>query len=576
MCSETPLLSCNLPGIEHSSRQFNFNAMAVPNHNEVTVKAKCEPSFEAEATDTPPATAPQLKPLSWVLVMIALLTSLFLFALDNTIVANVQPDIIGTLGEIEKLPWVSVAFALGGIATDLPWGQVYGHFENKSLFLGSVLVFEVGSAVCGAAPTLNAFIIGRAICGVGGMGIYLGVINMVSALTTEVQRPMYMGLVGLTWGIGTILGPIIGGAFADNSAATWRWSFYINLCIGGAVAPIYVFVIPRLDPRAGPAGTTTTTTLLSRTKSLDALGGILSAGAITTLIMGISFGGSLYAWKSATIIALFITSLALWSLFVAQQAFSICTSPSTRLFPTPLLRHSPEMNILFVQMALAQIPVMLPIYFLPLLFQFAKGDSALQSGVHLLPFVLILVFAVMLNGALMAQFGFYMPWYLLGSILALVGSALLYTISAETSTARIFGYSVLTAFGAGLYSQAGFAVAQVKVPSAQLSQAVAYIGVGQIGGIALALTLAESIFLNQATARISTLLPEESRSDIQAAILGAKAELFGRLGAVVSRQVLDAIVRSLNDVFVMMIVASGLSVLLAGGLKRERLFGLKG
>jgi hypothetical protein len=406
------------------------------------------------------------------------------------------------------------------------------------------------------------------------MGIYLGVINMVSALTTEIQRPMYMGLVGLTWGIGTILGPIIGGAFADNSAATWRWSFYINLCIGGAVAPIYVFVIPRLDPRAGTA--VTTTTLLSRTKSLDALGGILSAGAITTLIMGISFGGSLYAWKSATIIALFITSLALWTLFVAQQAFSIGTSPSTRLFPTPLLRHSPEMNILFVQMALAQIPVMLPIYFLPLLFQFAKGDSALQSGVHLLPFVLILVFAVMLNGALMAQFGFYMPWYLLGSILALVGSALLYTISAETSTARIFGYSVLTAFGAGLYSQAGFAVAQVKVSPAQLSQAVAYIGVGQIGGIALALTLAESIFLNQATARISTLLPNESRGDIQAAILGAKAELFGRLGAAVSRRVLDAIVRSLNDVFVMMIVASGLSVLLAGGLKRERLFRLKG
>ncbi|KAL3483364.1 efflux pump antibiotic resistance protein [Aspergillus germanicus] len=547
--------------------------MAVSDPNEVTVKAKCEPGSEAEATDTPAATPPQLKPLSWVLVIIALLTSLFLFALDNTIVANIQPDIIDTLGEIEKLPWVSVAFALGGIATDLPWGQVYSHFEHKSLFLGSVLVFEVGSTVCGAAPTLNAFIIGRAICGVGGMGIYLGVINMISALTTEVQRPMYMGLVGLTWGIGTILGPIIGGTFADNSAATWRWSFYINLCIGGAVAPIYVFVIPSLDPRAGSAGTTT---LRSRAKSLDTLGAILSGGAITTLIMGISFGGSLYAWKSATIIALFITSLVLWALFVAQQAFSIGTSPSTRLFPIPLLRHSPEMNILFVQMALAQIPVMLPIYFLPLLFQFTKGDSALQSGVHLLPFVLILVFAVMLNGALMAQFGFYMPWYLLGSILALVGSALLYTISAETSTTRIFGYSVLTAFGAGLYSQAGFAVAQVKVSPAQLSQAVAYIGVGQIGGIALALTLAESIFLNQATARISTLLPDESRSDIQAAILGAKAELFGRLDAAVSGRVLDAIVRSLNDVFAMMIVASGLSVLLAGGLKRERLFGLKG
>ncbi|KAL3466164.1 efflux pump antibiotic resistance protein [Aspergillus heterothallicus] len=533
--------------------------MAVRDSGVVAVEAK--PNTNTEGT-TPPA---QLKPISWVLVIIALLTSLFLFALDNTIVANVQPDIIDTLGEIEKLPWVSVAFALGGIATDLPWGQVYGHFESKSLFLASVVVFEVGSAVCGAAPTFNSFIVGRAICGVGGMGIYLGVINMVSALTTEAQRPMYMGLVGLTWGVGTILGPIIGGAFAD-SPATWRWSFYINLCIGGAVAPIYIFIIPRSDPR--PA----TDSLLTRAKSLDLLGTLLSFGAITTLIMAISFGGSLYAWSSGQSIGLFVASVALWLLFLLQQFHSIATLPENRLFPVPILTHSPEMNILFAQMALAQIPVMLPIYFLPLLFQFAKHDSALTSGVHLLPFVLVLVFAVMLNGALMANLGYYMPWYMLGSILALIGSALLYTITPTTSSANIFGYSVLTAFGAGLYSQAGFAVAQVKVSPRLLAQAVAYIGVGQIGGIALALTVAESIFLNTATVRIEGILPGEARRDIQGAILGAKAEVFGELGEVQSERVLGAIVRSLNDVFVMMIVAAGLSVVLAAFLKRERLF----
>ncbi|KAL3477159.1 major facilitator superfamily domain-containing protein [Aspergillus californicus] len=452
------------------------------------------------------ASAPQqLKPLSWFLVVFSLLVALFLFALDNTIVANVQPNIIDTLGEIEKLPWISVAFAMGAIATDLPWGQAYGHFDNKALFLASVIIFEVGSAVCGAAPTFNALIIGRTICGIGGIGIYLGVMNMVSALTSETQRPIYLGIVGLTWGIGTILGPIIGGAFADSSAS-WR-------CRSPGIH------------------------ILTRVQSLDIIGTILSAGAICSLA---------------------------FSLFV--------TSPENRLFPVSLIR-SWEMNILFAQTASAQVLVMVPIYFLPLIFQFAHNDSALESGVHLLPFVLVLVFAVMLNGAAMAQLGFYMAWYLLGNVLALVGSALLYTIDLSTSQARISGYSVITAFGTGLYSQASFPVAQVKAPASQLFQAVSFIGVGQVGGIALALTLSNSIFLNRATNGIAGILPGRATGEIQQAITGVRASSFAELTAEQSERVLRVIIGSIDDVFVLMVTAAALSVVLAGFLKRERLFG---
>ncbi|PWY80060.1 efflux pump antibiotic resistance protein [Aspergillus eucalypticola CBS 122712] len=508
------------------------------------------------------------KPLTWFLVVFSLLAALFLFALDNTIVANVQPAIIGTLGEIEKLPWISVAFALGAIATDLPWGQIYGHFNNKFLFLASVVIFEVGSAVCGAAPTMNALIVGRAICGIGGMGIYLGTVNMVSALTTEAQRPLYLGFVGLTWGIGTILGPIIGGAFADNTSATWRWSFYINLCIGGLAAPVYFWLLPQTaSPRPGQS-------LLTRLWALDVVGMVLSAGAITSLIMAISFGGSMYAWGSGRIIGLFVCSGVLWLLFIGQQAWSLGLRPEAqgqRLFPTTLVR-SWEMDVLFAQMASAQVLVMVPIYFLPILFQFAHNDSALASGVHLLPFVLVLVVAVMLNGALMAQLGYYMPWYLVGACLALAGSALFYTVGPDTSSARLYGYSVLTAFGVGCYSQAGFPVAQVKVSPAKLTQAVAFIGVGQVGGIALALTISNTIFLNKATSRISTILPQQSRSTIQQAISGVRAELFSSLSVAQRQRVVAAIVSSVDDVFVLMIAAAALSVVLALVMKRERLF----
>ncbi|KAL5040885.1 hypothetical protein BDW71DRAFT_213607 [Aspergillus fruticulosus] len=503
------------------------------------------------------------KPVSWFLIVFSLLAALFLFALDNTIVANVQPDIIDTLGEIEKLPWISVAFAVGAIATDLPWGQAYVHFDSKALFLANVVIFETGSAVCGAAPTFNALIVGRAICGIGGIGIYLGVVNMVSAMTTEAQRPLYLGFVGLTWGIGTIPGPIIGGAFADSSA-TWRWSFYINLCIGGVVAPVYLFLIPSTHQRPDDP-------FLERVRSLDILGTILSAGAVASLIMGISFGGILYGWNTGQIIGLFACSTVLWLLFILQQAFCIATSPEARLFPMSLIR-SWGMDILFAQTASAQVLVMLPIYFLPLVFQFAQGESALTSGVDLLPFVLVLVFAVMLNGALMAQFGYYMPWYLLGSVLALVGSALLYTIDPSTSQARIFGYSVLVALGTGMYSQASFPVAQVKAPTSQLFQSVAFIGVGQVGGSALALSISNTIFVNRATSRIAQILPGQERREIQQAISGVRATFFTELTEDQAGRVIEMIIGGINDVFIMMVAAAAFSVILAAFLRTERLF----
>ncbi|KAI1147628.1 major facilitator superfamily-domain-containing protein [Nemania diffusa] len=519
---------------------------------------------DATQLNGPSAEAPpirKLKPLSWFFVVFSLLAALFLFALDNTIVANVQGKIIHTFGGIEKLPWISVAFALGAVATNLLWGQLFSHFDGKPLFLVGLIIFEAGSALCGAAPSLNALIGGRAVCGIGGMGIYLGTLNMVSALTTEQERPMYLGFVGLTWGIGTILGPIIGGSFADSSA-TWRWSFYINLVIGGVAAPVYLFLLPVTDPKPG-------LNLTSRVKSLDFAGAILSAGAITTLVMGIAFGGSVYSWHSGQTIALFVTTGILWLAFIVQQRLCLLVKPENRLFPTSLVK-SWEMDILFAQVASAQVVVTVPIYFIPLYFQFAKAETALRSGVQLLPFVLPLVFAVMVNGSVMAQLGYYMPWYLIGSALALAGSVLLYTIHVDTREASVYGYSVLTAFGVGLFSQAGFAVAQMKALPQQMTQAVAFIGIGQVGGITLALLISNSIFLNESTKAIATILPGEPKDVIQQAISGFGSSFFNSLTSDERRDVLNAIVESIDKTFITVITASALSLVLSIFMKRER------
>lgn len=159
--------------------------------------------------------------IRWVIVVFAILSSTFLFALDNTVVADVQPQIVLQFDAITDIAWLGVAFIMAATATNLLFGQLYSHLKPKWLYIGSVVVFEVGSAVCGAAPTMDALIVGRALCGLGGIGMYLGVMTLIAATTTMQERPAYIASIGLTWGLGTVLGPVVGGAFADSSA-TWR------------------------------------------------------------------------------------------------------------------------------------------------------------------------------------------------------------------------------------------------------------------------------------------------------------------------------------------------------------------
>ncbi|MCJ1296279.1 hypothetical protein MMC34_007845 [Xylographa carneopallida] len=115
------------------------------------------------------------------------------------------------------------------------------------MFSAGLVVFEVGSAVCGAAPSMAALIVGRLIC---GLGIYTGAMNLLSLMTMEEQRPMYRGVFGFNSGLGTILGPVIDGALAA-SAAMWRWCFYLNLCIGAIACPVYILLVPAQFPRPG-------------------------------------------------------------------------------------------------------------------------------------------------------------------------------------------------------------------------------------------------------------------------------------------------------------------------------------
>ncbi|KAG9233585.1 major facilitator superfamily domain-containing protein [Amylocarpus encephaloides] len=167
--------------------------------------ADVDPEKSEQQTETTEELPPRdINGWKWVVVVLSILSSTFLFALDNTIVADIQPVIVLHFNDVKNLTWLS--------------GKIFGQFNAKWTYILCVVLFELGSAVCGAAPSMDALIIGRAICGVGGSGMYVGVMTLLAATTTINERPMYIGGTGFTWGLGTVLGPVIGGGFSDSSA----------------------------------------------------------------------------------------------------------------------------------------------------------------------------------------------------------------------------------------------------------------------------------------------------------------------------------------------------------------------
>lgn len=216
--------------------------------------------------------------------------------------------------------------------------------------------------------------------------------------------------------------------------------------------------------------------------------------------------------------------------------------------------------------------VFIPIYMLPTFFQFTRNDSALEAGVRLLPLIIIMIFAVIANGAILSAYGYYMPWYTAGGLLSLTGGALLYTVDINTSIARVYGYSVVLGFGCGLFTQTSFSVAQAIVAPELIASAVGFITCAQVSGVTIALAIANSVFLNKSQDSISAILPNVPTAEIQQAISGAGSDFVKSLSADVRAEVLEAIVDAMSKTYILVITAGALAAVLSLAMKRERLF----
>lgn len=359
------------------------------------------------------------------------------------------------------------------------------------------------------------------------------------------------------------IGPPIGGAFAV-SAAGWRWSFYFNLILVGVTLPVFVFILPSRKTSASYQ------TLWHHAHCIDFIGSLLFACALSLGVTALSVAGALYPWSNGRIIALFCCSGVFWILFFVQQLSATFTTKEDRILPIHILL-SWEMWILIIQTGCAISMLFITIFYIPLYFQFVRGESALHAAVDLLPFLFTSVTAMLISGRLITNFGYYKLWFIAGSSLALIMSVCLYTLEISTPHGKIYAYLIFGGIGTGLYAMNAGPLMAAIVAKENIADASTIFGcVDTICG-AISVGVANCIFINRATASIQNILPDTPRAIVREAIAGVGASLTNQLPPSVRTAVLQAALGAIKDVWVQMIATAALSFVLSFLLRNKKL-----
>ena len=232
-------------------------------------------------------------------IVLALVLSIFLVSLDMTIVATAIPRITDDFHSLSDVGWYGSAFFLTVGAFQSTWGKAYKYFPLKTTFLVSIFIFEIGSLICAVAQNSVTLIVGRAIAGLGGAGIGSGAYTIIAFAAPPRQRPAFTGILGAVYGVSSVVGPLIGGAF--TSEVTWRWCFYINLPIGGLSAAIILLTF-----QTPAASKPEEATWREKVLQMDPAGTMVILGAIICYILALQWGGTTKSWGDRDVVGCFV------------------------------------------------------------------------------------------------------------------------------------------------------------------------------------------------------------------------------------------------------------------------------
>ncbi|CAO2650657.1 Nn.00g019490.m01.CDS01 [Neocucurbitaria sp. VM-36] len=514
---------------------------------------------DGEPDEEPEDESKYLSGFKLAILSVGLCLTTFVIALDNTIIATAIPKITSVFNSLEDVGWYGSSYLLTTTSLQPSFGKVYTYFDVKYTYLSALLIFEVGSIICAAANSSSMFIVGRAIAGAGAAALYSGGMTIIGFSVPLRKRAIYIAALSSMFGIASVVGPILGGAFTDR--LSWRWCFWINLPFGAVSLAVVFFFFTNPERQYNHL------TVKERLKNIDIAGAIFLICAIVSLLLALQWGGFTYTWSNSKVWGTLLGFGLILAVFISIQIYQ----KDRATIPIRVFKQR-TVFVSCIYSTLLSMALYSHIFYLPFYFQAIKDTTAEQSGIRTIAYLVSITCSSIVIGGLITVVGWYAPFMWFGSAVFAIGAGLLYTLKVNSPAGQWIGYQVLAGIGAGAGVQIPFVAVQVVTTEKDMPTANACVMFFNSLGGALSISIAQNIFVNTLSKEIPKYAP------------GFDPKIVANAGAtnirlVVPPELLPGVLHGYNNAivtaFVLAIATSGIAFFVSLGMEQKSVKGKK-
>ncbi|KAI8142250.1 major facilitator superfamily domain-containing protein [Fennellomyces sp. T-0311] len=403
--------------------------------------------------------------------------ALFLSALDSTIISTSLPRIGSDFNQMSLVAWVSTAYLLTFDGFQPLFSKFSDIFGRKWILLFGICVFLIASILCGTSQSIVMLIAGRSIQGIGAAGTFSMVFVIISDIVPPEKRGSYQGVINGVFALASIFGPLIGGSFTDY--VSWRWNFYINLPIGVLALFLILFFLHLPTPKGR---------LLEKLRRIDYLGTFNVLAFSTLFLLAMNFGGQTFPWRSAAVIVPLVLSAVMVGLLILVE-IKFAKEP---LMPPRLFKIRSVVSILITNWFFG-ITFFSIAYYLPMYLQVVRGDSAMWSGIRMIPMQITATVFATITGVFISKTGIYRPLIIFGTAILTLCVGLISILDIHTDYAKIYGFTTIGGVGLGLIFSAAIIGLQAAAEPRDIAVVTGLGNFSRILGGALGVSIAAAI-----------------------------------------------------------------------------------
>ncbi|KAH8880059.1 MFS general substrate transporter [Thozetella sp. PMI_491] len=514
-----------------------------------------EPSVRGQQQDPETQTLPDNgdkvypKGLNLTLLCTAMILANMCRGLDLSIISTALPRITEEFNSLSDVGWYGSAYPLTTCCFQLLFGKLYVEFSIKWVFLIAVGIFELGSVMCAIAPSSFVLILGRAVAGLGGAGIFTGTFLIMALSVPMHERAKFIGINGGFAAVAQVMAPFLGGVFTDS--LSWRWCFWINLPLGGVTILVVLFML-RLPEQAGGSPSKSVWELL---RKFDIVGTIFFLPATVSLLLALQWGGEEYPWDDWRVVLLLCTfgvTIVAWG--VTQRRLG-----DHATVPLRIVRQRSVAASLWMMFCRGSYGTIV-IQYVPMWFQTILNVSAYQSGLNLLATSGSMALVTLMSGYMTSFIGYYVPQMYLCAILGSISTGMIYSFDVHTTTTYWAAALVIYGFSAGMSVQPCMMVAQTVLDGTDMSIAMALMLFTQNLSGSVFMSAGNSVLQGRLVDELRRLVPQVNPAAVMAA--GA-ANLEAQMQKIYPKHVggiMEAYSNALRAVFLIAAVLAAISI----------------